>query len=150
MTAACLNVAERIRILGICPVFSAVPADSLGVLAEMMETERFGAGEVLFEHGDSSDRIYVVAAGSLSVLLPGGADPARTLGPGELLGEYGMFSALARTATVKARTQAVLMSLDYQRFRAFLLQFPEATLALLKTAVQRLIAAEAKLSGEID
>jgi CRP-like cAMP-binding protein len=143
MNADALSVAERIRTLGICPVFARIPSSQIGVLAEMMETERLETGEALFEHGEPADRMYVVAGGTVGVFLPGRTEPVRTLEAGGLLGEYGMFSARRRTAAVRAETDAVLLSLDYLRFRAFLLQFPEATLALLKTAVQRLIASEA-------
>jgi CRP/FNR family transcriptional regulator len=144
MNTMALSVTERIHTLGICPVFSGVPPADLAVLAEMMVTERLRAGELLFASGDPSDRIYVVAGGSLSVILPGEPRPVRTLGPGDLLGEYAMFSNMARTATVRADTDAVLLCLDYPRFRAFLLQFPEAALVLLKAAVQRLTALEGK------
>lgn len=142
-----LSAAERSRVLAACPVFSQVPAQSLGVLAEMMETERLAPEELLFEHGEPSDRVYVLAAGSLDVFLPGRSHPVRALGPGDLLGEYGMFSELTRTATIRAKAEAVLLSLDYRRFRAFLLQFPEVALVLLKTAVERLVAAEAGGEG---
>lgn len=147
MTTSALNAAQRIEALGLSPVFSDLPASELGVLAEMLETEYLRAGELLCEYGEPSDRVYLVVAGTLSVFVPGQAQPVRTLHRGALLGEYGMFGSLVRTATVKADTDATLLSLDYQRFRAFLLQFPAATLVLLRTAVERLVAAEAKAGG---
>ena len=143
MSVIPLGSADRLQVLSICPVFARLPAEHLGVLAEMLQTERLGPGEVLFEHGDPADRVYLVAGGSLGVFLPGRAGPVRSLGPGQLLGEYGMFSGGARTATVKAGSEASLLSLDYRRFRAFLLRFPESALALLQTAAERLLEAEA-------
>ncbi len=147
MRTPALPAAEKLRILGRCPLFSGIPAADLAVLAEMMRTEYVAAGELLFQSGEYSDCAYVVAAGTLGVYLPSESLPVRALSPGDLLGEYGMLVDLARTATVRAATDAVLLSLDYQRFRAFLLRFPEATLALLKTAVARLIEAERKGSS---
>jgi len=144
MNTTALSVDEKVRVLSTCPVFAGAPPGDRRVLAEMMGTERLAAGEALFESGDPSDRIYVVASGSLSVVLPGHAQPVRTLGPGDFLGEYGMFTDMARTATLRADAAAVLISLDYPRFRAYLLQFPEAALVLLKEAVRRLIALEAR------
>ena len=44
-----------------------------------------------------------------------------------------------RLATIRALTDTVLLSLDYERFRAFLLRFPEALFVLFETAVERLI-----------
>ena len=143
MSTPALNAAEKARILSLCPVFAGVPPRDLGVLAEMMGTERLAAGETLFGSGEPSDRVCVVARGALSVLLPGQERPVRTLGPGDLLGEYGMFAHAGRTATVRAEGDAVVLSLGYPRFRAFLLQFPESALVLLRTAVERLVALEA-------
>jgi CRP-like cAMP-binding protein len=121
-----------------------VPARDLAVLAEMVHVEHLPENELLFQHGDPADCVYVVAAGRLAVFLPDAPKPVRHLEPGDVLGEYGMFAGMTRTATVRAETAAVLLSLDYQRFRAFLLHFPEATLVLLKTAVQRLVEHERK------
>jgi CRP-like cAMP-binding protein len=141
-----LTAAERMQALGVCPVFSGVPARDLGVLAEMMQTERLRADELLFEQGEPSDRVYVVVSGSLAVILPGRTEPVRHLGPGDLLGEYAMFAGLVRTATVKAQTEAVLLSLDYRRFRAFLSEFPESMFVLMGSVVHRLTALERERS----
>jgi len=147
MRTPALAVVEKLRILAACPLFSGIPPADLAILAEMMRTESVAAGELLFQAGEHSDSAYVVAAGTLDVFLPNESLPVRALSPGDLLGEYGMLVDLARTATVRASTDAVLLSLDYQRFRAFLLRFPEAMLVLLKTAVRRLVAAESKNKG---
>jgi CRP-like cAMP-binding protein len=144
MKTTVLSVAERIQALGKCPAFARVPAGDLSVLAEMVETEHLAQSEVLFERGEPCTSVYVIAAGVMDVRLPGRSEPVRRMGPGDLLGEYGMFSRQGRTATVTAETEAVLLSLDYPRFRAFLVQFPESALVLLEIAVNRLAAAEAK------
>jgi CRP-like cAMP-binding protein len=137
-----LSTASKLGVLGRSGVFARIPPDALGVLAEMMQCESLRAGELLFEQGEPSDRVCVVAQGSLSVLVRGKPAPVRRLGPGELLGEYGMFAGQLRTASARADEASTVLSLDYPRFRAFLLQFPEATLVLLATAVGRLVEAE--------
>lgn len=142
MNAIPLSAAEKLNVLTRCVVFAGIPSRDLSVLAEMMSTERLSAGEDLFEKGDPSDSVYVVADGKLGIFIDPTGKPVRFLGAGDLLGEYGMFIGLTRTATVRADSTTVLLSLEYQRFRAFLLQFPQSALVLLKIAVQRLVAAE--------
>ena len=142
MTTAMLDAAGRRRVLETCPVFAGLSADESAMLAEMMRVERFRPSETLFNAGDLSDRVYLVAQGQLAVFHPGHSQRRRLLGPGELLGEYGLFAGQARTASVRAEAEAVVLSLDYDRFRAFLLRFPRATLRLLEVAAARLIAAE--------
>ena len=142
MSTTALNIEQRTAALKACTVFANIPADELGVLAEMMTTESLRAGETLFEAGEPSDCVFVVVRGELGVFVGGSSAAVRTLGPGQLLGEYGMFQQNVRTATVRATGEALLLSLDYRRFEAFLLQFPQATLVLLGTAVTRLVELE--------
>ena len=142
MTGHTLTAAARRDALSRCAVFARIPGEALGVLAEMMDSESLRAGDTLFARGEPSERVYLVVQGQLSVFLEEGGQAVRRLGPGELLGEYGMFAGHTRTATVRAHEEAVMLSLGYERFRAFLLQFPEASLALLATSVRRLVEAE--------
>jgi CRP-like cAMP-binding protein len=144
MKTSALTVAARTQILSTCPLFAGIPAADRALLAEMMETERLRAGEILFEASDPSDRVYVVSEGRLVVCLPNESQPVRTLGPGDIIGEYGMFLNCGHSATIRAETDAALVSLDYTRFRSFLLRFPEAALVLLQTTVERLVAAESR------
>jgi CRP-like cAMP-binding protein len=127
----------RLEVLRRCTVFAPLPADTISVLAEMMCVERYAAGEVVCEVGDRADGVCVVAEGELTVLVPG-TDGERPLSVGTIFGEYAMFSRV-RTAAVCARTDSVVLTLDYERFRKFLLEFPESALALLELAVDRMV-----------
>ena len=144
MKTSALTATERTQILSTCPLFAGMPAADRALLAEMMETERLCADEILFEADDPSDRVYIVSEGRLAVFLSGELKPVRILGPGDIIGEYGMFLNRGRSATLKAETDAVLVSLDHIRFRSFLLRFPEAALVLFQTTVERLVAAESR------
>ncbi|MBI5684081.1 MAG: cyclic nucleotide-binding domain-containing protein [Verrucomicrobia bacterium] len=128
-------------------MFASIPVAERALLAEMMETERLCAGETLFEAGDPSDRVYVVSEGRVAVFLPDQSQAVRSLGPGDIIGEYGMFLNRGRSATLKAEADTTLMSLDHIRFRSFLLRFPDAALSLLQTTVERLVAAEDRARG---
>ena len=137
-----MNSAQRAEILAHARVFAKIPRNDLAVLAEMMQTESFLKGNTVVEVGEPADRVYVVASGTLSVWLPGLETRARLLRPGDVLGEYGMVAAAARTATVKADEDSVLLSLDYERFHAYLVRFPDALWVLFEGAAKRLFEAE--------
>ena len=139
-----MNLETRIRTLRNCAFFSMVPEADLAVLAEAMHEEMYGDGEVIFEAGDRADRVYVVAAGELMALIPDQEASARKIGPGDLLGEYGLFDDGARSATVTCQSQVTLLTMDYMQFREFLVTFPEATLSILKRTVKRLLFLESK------
>jgi len=79
------------------------------------------AGEVLFRQGDASDWIYVIARGSVDILRehPDGSNELRaTLGAGDYFGEFGPMLGLPRSATVRARDDAVLTRFSLGDFRA--------------------------------
>ena len=143
-----LETGARLRALKMCEVFSDMPPRDLGLLAEMMVAEKLGPGEELCHAGEPAEHVYVVVTGSLAVFLPNRDSPVRILGPGNVLGEYGLFHGRVRTATVRASAEAELLSLDYIRLHAFLRQSPSAALVLLETAVGRLIEAEMREAGQ--
>jgi CRP-like cAMP-binding protein len=146
VSATALTSEERAAVLARAPAFARVPADGRALLAEMMTVEAVEASRPLFHAGDPAGGLFVVARGTLAVHLAGaapGAPPLQLLGPGEVVGEYGLFSGLRRTATVVAVEDAVLLALDYERFQNLLLEEPTVTLALLETTVRRLVELEA-------
>jgi len=140
-----MNATDRAKVLARSAVFAEVPPAHLAVLAEMMLTETFASGTVVIEAGEPAECVYVVSSGGLSVRLPGRSEVVRQLGQGDVVGEYGMLDAAVRTATVQVDSDAVLLSLDYERFREYLLRFPDALWVLFAGAVRRLAEAETRL-----
>ena len=130
---------SRLAVLQRSELFGAVPPNEQRILASMFEPVAFSAGEVICGEGDPADCVYVVAAGEVEVELADKWVAAR-VGAGGVVGEYGLFEARHRTATVIARTGVRALRLDYQRFQRFLLAFPEAMYALLGLTVNRLVS----------
>jgi CRP-like cAMP-binding protein len=137
-----LTAEHRFRALHSCPVFASVAVEDLRLLAEIARTEQLGPDEILFEAGEPAQEIFVVASGSLEVFVPEHSAPCNALHPGDLFGEYAMFYNNVRTTTVRSVTPACLLSIDYRRFRAYLLRFPEMSLKLLGIAIRRLVTLE--------
>jgi putative ABC transport system ATP-binding protein len=84
------------------------------------ETVRLTAGSVLFEQGSMGDLIYIVSEGELDIireLTCGGEELLRIATPGDYFGEIGTLFGLPRSATVRARTDAVLVGYTGRAFR---------------------------------
>lgn len=143
-----LSTAEKAALLRDVPIFASVPPRDLTMLASMMETEEFRPGDVVCAAGDPADTVHVIVFGSLSVRVPGRADPVGTMGPGEIFGELAMFARSPRSATVTAVAGTTVLSLGHGPFREFLLRFPEATLAVLETVVRRFLAREREAAAK--
>jgi CRP-like cAMP-binding protein len=79
------------------------------------------AGEDVCREGDRQglDSCYIVASGRVEVRR--GGRPVCSLGPGELFGEDALIGAQPRNATVRAVGPGVVMRLEADAFRKFLL-----------------------------
>jgi len=82
------------------------------------ETIQLEAGTVLFEQGALSDLIYTVAEGELEVSR--GRELLRVVKAGDYFGEIGPLFGLRRSATVRARTDAVITGHSVPAFRQLL------------------------------
>jgi putative ABC transport system ATP-binding protein len=84
------------------------------------ESVHVKAGEVLFEQGTMGDLIYVVSEGEFAIvreLAGGGEELVMLAGPREYFGEIGVLFHLPRSATVRARTDAIVVGYTAQAFR---------------------------------
>ena len=107
---------ERLEVLRGNPIFAPLPPGTLEQLADALEEVDAAAGEEIVRQGEPGDRFYLIKSGSLDVQIDGKL--VQTLGPGDSFGEIALLRDLPRTATVKARTEAVLYELGQRQFLA--------------------------------
>lgn len=86
-------------------------------LAAALQRQEVPAGTPVVREGDPADALYVVAEGELAVGVRGGG-PLPALRAGDCFGEIALLHPGPRTATVVARTAAVLWRLDAEDFAA--------------------------------
>lgn len=129
--------------------FRELPQESLALLSMELTVEKYSGGEIVCGAGETADRIYIVQSGELTVRIPGKEGVVSRLGPGDMLGEYGMFIGV-RSGLVEAETDAVLLSIDYPRFKAFLMKNPPTMYELMAVTVGRLLRNEGMLRARGD
>ncbi|MFO7573428.1 MAG: MFS transporter [Gaiellaceae bacterium] len=115
---------EELRVLASVPIFAPLPGGSLEHLATRLIPLRVDAGSMIVREGDAGDRFYIVAEGELEV----SQDDAviAELSPGGYFGEIALLRDTPRTATVTARTNAVLYALDREEFLAAVTGHPQS------------------------
>ena len=116
--------ADELRVLASVPIFAPLPGGSLEHLAARLVPLRVDAGTVIVREGDAGDRFYIVAEGEIEV-----SQYDRTvseLAPGGYFGEIALLRDVPRTATVTARTDAVLYALDRDDFLAAVTGHPQS------------------------
>ena len=140
-----MKLDQRLQALKRGSLFNSVPEDDLAVLAESMNEEPFDKNEVVCVEGEPADRIFLVVTGKFKVKPAQKSNRPIVLSAGDLFGEYGLFDQGLRTATITASEPGILLTLDYFRFRSFLLLFPQAMLAILGETVSQLLAYQRQL-----
>jgi ATP-binding cassette, subfamily B, bacterial len=105
------------------PLFAGLGSALLISLAGRFATERVDEGQVVVRQGEPAERFYVVARGKFEVVQvgPDGRERwQRNLTDGEYFGEIGLLRTTTRTATVRALTPGVLLSLSRAQFAELL------------------------------
>lgn len=87
------------------------------LLGDHMVERRVPAGATLIQQGEALDCMYFVVDGKLDVVLAGSSARVRAIGPGDVLGEISYYAHSAATASVVARTDAVVHQLDREALR---------------------------------
>jgi MFS family permease len=105
---------EQLQLLRGNAIFAPLPPATLEQLADRLQQVRVPAGDVIVRQGETGDRFYLIEAGTVGVSVDG--QPAHELGPGEGFGEIALLRNVPRTATVTARTDAVLYALERDAF----------------------------------
>ena len=113
------KLAEMVRRV---PMFAKLTESQLERLARMLRPILATPGEPVVRRGERGDAMYLVAAGSLEVRLPGG--PVR-LATGDVFGEMALVLRQPRVADVVSIGYSQLLCLDAADFRRFVRGVPE-------------------------
>jgi hypothetical protein len=116
----------------------ALAAPDIERLARCLTPRRVGDGEVVIRQGDDADALYVVASGTLDVLVDGA--PVNVLERGECFGEIGLLDDRPRTASVAARGEALVMALGRDDFLSAMAGSPRGAHEARQLADRRLAA----------
>jgi CRP/FNR family transcriptional regulator, cyclic AMP receptor protein len=108
---------------------------SIQSLLPYMTTRKLAAGEILIHKGEKADRLYYLADGELEI-----TDFGKTLEPGAMLGEIGVFAQhQERTATVVCRTDCRVYELSESKAKQLYFQDRSFGFAVLQLIINRLL-----------
>jgi CRP/FNR family transcriptional regulator, cyclic AMP receptor protein len=107
----------------------------------------YNDGEVIVRQGDVGDCMYVVQSGAVEVVMQrdGKEVPLRRLAKGDVFGEMSLFDREVRSATVRARGEARLLTVDKVTFFSRVHEDPTLAFHIVKTMARRI----RELSDEI-
>jgi CRP-like cAMP-binding protein len=100
----------------------------------------YAHGQPIVKQGETGACMYVVQAGEVEVVQAGarGERILAVLGPGEFFGEMAIFEKEVRSATVRARGEARVMTVDNKTLLRRIHEDPLLAVNLLRTLSKRL------------
>lgn len=101
--------------------------------------KEYADGDVICQQGEPGECLYVVQAGRLVVVRENdvGQVVLGELGPGDVFGEMAIFERQPRSATVRARGPACVLTLDKRAFLRGVHNDPSLAYRILQTMSKR-------------
>lgn len=134
-------VSERISALKSIPLFQDLSQAWLRRILEVAGELEAAAGQVLVQPRAEGSGMYVVEEGTVVVERGG---KSIELGPGQFFGELALLTSTARTARVRAKTDARLLAISRSEFRNLLESKPKIATAMLEVLAKRLADQDSK------
>jgi len=107
------------------------------------KNEHVPAGQYFFRSGEQGDEMFVVTSGEVEIIV--GDTLVETVHPGGMFGEMALIDHRERSADVIAKTDADVVVIDTERFRALVASDPSFALEVMKIMVDRLRRLDALL-----
>jgi len=111
----------------------------LSDIESQLQLLTINGGETLISQGKVSDALFLVVSGRFQVTIADQQGPVVEIGPGKSIGEIGFFSGSARTATVTAARDSLVLRLLREDFDALCRRSPEIWPTIVSMLSRRLV-----------
>ena len=131
-------------------IFSDLGASDLELITKFMHVSRVDKGGVVFKEGDPGDYVCFVVEGTVEVLkaTDQGIDrQIAELGAGSSIGEMAVIGKFLRSATVRSKSDATLLTLTRDRFNQICTDYPWIGVKMLR-AIAQLLSEHLKKTSE--
>jgi CRP/FNR family transcriptional regulator, cyclic AMP receptor protein len=133
--------AAILHCLGNIAIFSELSDDELNLMATQMHFLRSVKGSVIFEEGDQGDFVCFVVDGILEVIKKSADGTEKTIAKlisGCSIGEMAVVGSFPRSATVKSRSEATLLTLQRDRLARICEDHPQIGVKIYRGIAQLL------------
>jgi putative ABC transport system ATP-binding protein len=121
-------------------VFQHLTPTEIANVADRMKKRRYKSGDIIIRQGEVGDEFFLVASGHVAVMSPRPGESGTrmaTLGLGNFFGERALITGEPRMATVKAREEGIVYTLDKASFETALNASPSFKEQILSVYFQR-------------
>jgi hypothetical protein len=121
------------------PLFTGLDDATIDDIFSCMQLRHYAAGELICRQGDPSDSLFLLRSGVaqafLTSLTGSNATTIARLRPGDVIGEVGVVTRLPRSASVIARSDAVVLELARDDVASLLVRHPRCWRTSRKSSV---------------
>ncbi|HWU67611.1 MAG TPA: DUF1003 domain-containing protein [Stenotrophobium sp.] len=130
------------------PLFHNLPAAQFEQLCSAAIERGHAQDDVIFQHGDTPEFLYIIKSGAVDIILPTSAGEiiAASLEAGSFFGELAVFDRQPRTATARTASDTVLVCVPLKALAKMLDDYPPAARSFIGTIAMRLRSADEMLS----
>ena len=126
-------------------LFADFPKEELQHVAHGLQPRLFSPGEVLVTEGDPGNTLFLIASGSVRIIIMGGHGrpfDIRRLEAGDFVGEVAVLKNRPRTATVVAATPCQVLEIERRALETLLKMRPGARELLEEVCSSRTLSQE--------
>jgi CRP/FNR family transcriptional regulator len=142
---------ETLQLLARVPLFSALAEDELSHVADVAVPRSFGAYQVVFREGDTSDTCYVIRIGHVRAVrghVDGRSITLAQFGPGDIFGELAMLDEEKRSATIETLEDTEAIAILGSDMRRLLREHPDIAVKLISALGRRLRETNERLARQ--
>lgn len=134
------DLQQDVDLLRNVPLFRNLDAAKLKLLAFTSERLTYGAGDTLFNQGDSGESAYVIVEGEADIIIntPGGPIVVATVKQNDWVGEIAILCDVPRTATITAKSKLTTLRISKDVFFQLVMQFPQMSVEVMRELAFRL------------
>ena len=137
-TLATISVMERLLFLRRVGLFASLGPVDLKQVASLAHEELYEDGATIVRFGETGDRMFVIASGTVRVIDPNGSLLAQR-GVGEVVGELSIVADIPRTASLVADGQVRMLAIGRQEFESILRDRPQVAFAIIRVLASRFV-----------
>ena len=127
------------------PLFSLMKKMDLDRISILAHDHLYHEGDMIIREGDRDNRLFIIVSGEVEVIKDLGGKNQRNLknfGPYSYFGEMALIDELVRSASVIAKKDTRVLSLDHWNLRHEIEKYPAMAMELLQMLSRRVRAIE--------
>jgi len=127
------------------PLFSLMKKKDLRRIGKLAKHHSYKKGDLIVREGDRDGRLFIIISGEVEVIkdLGGRSEkPLRVLTSYNYFGEMALIDDYIRTASIVARNNTEVISLDQWNIREEIRKYPSIAIEMMQTLGRRLRVAE--------